>query len=251
MVSNYTIQNKTLVSGTAITGLTSGAGNVVTISPRPVTPTLSLADATKVYDSTTDGPTGVASLFAVSGAIAGDTVALSSTGSVYNSATVADASSLTVSGISVGSVAGSSGSVASDYVSTTASLTTAAAITRAPLAVTAANATKVYGGVNPSLTYGITGFVGSEVLATSGVTGVAAVSTTATETTSVGSVAITPAVGTLAAATTTLLGSLLEPTNLVTPCTSNCTISGNATLAAKGAGSQTITTFPNALPATA
>jgi hypothetical protein len=69
MVSNYTIQNKTLVSGTAITGLTSGAGNVVTISPRPVTPTLSLADATKVYDSTTDGPTGVASLFAVSGAM--------------------------------------------------------------------------------------------------------------------------------------------------------------------------------------
>jgi hypothetical protein len=279
MVSNYTIQSKTLVSGTAITGLTAGAGNVVTISPRPVTPTLSLADASKVYDSTTTGPANVASRFAVSGAIAGDTVSLASTGSVYNLATVADASSLTVSGISVGSVAGSSGSVASDYVSTTASLTTAAAITRAPLAVTAANATKVYGSVNPSLTYGITGFVGSEILATSGVTGVAAVSTTATETTSVGSTAITPAVGTLEAAnysfnyvngalvitprpltfaatkiydaTTTLLGSLLEPTNLVTPCTSNCAISGNATLAAKNTGSQTITAFPNALPATA
>jgi hypothetical protein len=200
MVSNYTIQNKTLVSGTAITGLTAGAGNVVTISPRPVTPTLSLADASKVYDSTTTGPANVASRFAVSGAIAGDTVSLASTGSVYNLATVADASSLTVSGISVGSVASTSGSVASDYVVTAATLTTAAAITKAPLAVTAANATKVYGSVNPALTYAITGFVGSEILATSGVTGAAAVSTTATETTGVGSIPITPAVGTLTAA---------------------------------------------------
>jgi hypothetical protein len=200
MVSNYTIQNKTLVSGTAITGLTAGAGNAVTITPRPVTPTLSLADASKVYDSTTTGPTSVATRFAVAGAIAGDTVSLASTGSVYNAATVAGASSLTVSGITVGSVSGGSGSVASDYVVSSATLTTAAAITKAALAVTADNATKVYGGVNPTLAYAIGGFVGGQDLASSGVSGAATVSTTATATTSVGNVAITPAIGSLAAA---------------------------------------------------
>ena len=214
----------------------------------------------------------------MAGAIVGDTVSLASSGSLYDSATVAGASSLTVSGISVASVAGTNGSVASDYVVSAPTLTTAAAITKAPLAVTASNATKIYGGVNPAFTYGVTGFVGGENLASSGVTGSASVSTTATETTGVGSVAITPTIGTLAAAnysfnfingalsitprplsftatkiydaTTTLSGSLLTPSNLVTPCSSNCVISGNATLAAKNVGSQNITVFPSALPAT-
>jgi len=68
------------------------------------------------------------------------------------------------------------------------------------LTVTADAKTKVYGAANPTLTATITGFVNSETLATSGVTGTASVTTAATALTGVGSATLTAAVGNLVSA---------------------------------------------------
>ena len=72
-------------------------------------------------------------------------------------------------------------------------------ISQAHLTVTANNATKTYGDTNPSLSTAVSGFVNSETLATSGVTGSGAASTTATALTGSGTATITAGVGTLAA----------------------------------------------------
>jgi hypothetical protein len=72
-------------------------------------------------------------------------------------------------------------------------------ITKAVLTVTADNKSRTYGAANPTLTATITGFVNGQTLANSGVTGAAALSTTATATSPVGSYPIAAALGTLAA----------------------------------------------------
>ena len=74
-------------------------------------------------------------------------------------------------------------------------------VTKATLIVTADDQTRIYGDANPTLTASYSGFKNGEALATSGVTGSATLSTSATPTSPVvGSpYAITPAVGTLAA----------------------------------------------------
>jgi hypothetical protein len=77
--------------------------------------------------------------------------------------------------------------------------TQAGSINKAPLTVTAANAVKNLGDSNPALTVALTGFVGGETLATSGVTGNGLATTTATVGTDAGTAVITAAVGTLAA----------------------------------------------------
>jgi hypothetical protein len=63
-------------------------------------------------------------------------------------------------------------------------------INKAHLTVTADNQTRLYGQANPNLTETITGFVNGQDLASSGVTGTATGSTSATATTAVGSPAI-------------------------------------------------------------
>jgi hypothetical protein len=72
-------------------------------------------------------------------------------------------------------------------------------ISRASLTVTANDAQKTQGQNNPVLTATISGFVNNETLATSGVTGAASVTTTATVATPEGTAVITAGVGTLAA----------------------------------------------------
>ncbi|WP_020476098.1 MBG domain-containing protein [Zavarzinella formosa] len=73
-------------------------------------------------------------------------------------------------------------------------------VSKAHLTVTAANKTKVYGDANPALTTTITGFKNGETLATSGVTGAAGASTSATTASHVGDYTITASAGSLAAA---------------------------------------------------
>jgi hypothetical protein len=73
-------------------------------------------------------------------------------------------------------------------------------IAKAPLTITADAKTKIYGAANPALTATITGFVNGETLGTSGVTGAASVTTTATALTGVGSATLTAAVGNLVSA---------------------------------------------------
>jgi len=74
-------------------------------------------------------------------------------------------------------------------------------ILKTPLTVTADNKTRTYGSANPTFTYTITGFINGETLATSGVTGVPNVTTTATQFSPVlasGTYPITPSLGSLA-----------------------------------------------------
>jgi hypothetical protein len=74
------------------------------------------------------------------------------------------------------------------------------AVSKAPLTVTANNVTKQFGAVVPQpLTATITGFVNGQTLSTSGVTGSAACSTTATASSPSGSYPITCTQGTLSA----------------------------------------------------
>ncbi|MDB5911145.1 MAG: hypothetical protein JWP34_5262 [Massilia sp.] len=73
-------------------------------------------------------------------------------------------------------------------------------IDKAHLTVTADNQSKSYGATLPTLTATISGFVNGENLGTSGVAGSAAVTTTATASSAVGSYLITAAPGTLSAA---------------------------------------------------
>ena len=74
-------------------------------------------------------------------------------------------------------------------------------ITKAPLTVTGDAASRAYGAANPTFTATLSGFVNGEVLATSGVSGLAACTSAATPTSPVSppTVAITCTVGTLAA----------------------------------------------------
>jgi hypothetical protein len=72
-------------------------------------------------------------------------------------------------------------------------------VTKAGLTVTAQNVGRYPDIANPTLPYLITGFKNGQTLGTSGVTGTAALSTTAVLSSPVGTYPITPAVGTLAA----------------------------------------------------
>ena len=67
-----------------------------------------------------------------------------------------------------------------------ASATAPFTVTKAPLTVTADDQSRLFGAANPPLTATLSGFVGGETLATSGVTGVASCSTTATSFSAVG-----------------------------------------------------------------
>src|SRR6185369_945579 len=89
-----------------------------------------------------------------------------------------------------------SGADATNYTLTQP--TTTASITQAGLTVTADDKSRTAGQSNPTLTASYSGFVGGETLATSGVTGTPALSTTTTNL--AGTYPITVALGTLSAA---------------------------------------------------
>ncbi|MGD0881340.1 MAG: MBG domain-containing protein [Acidimicrobiales bacterium] len=90
-----------------------------------------------------------------------------------------------------------SGASDANYTITYASGTVT--VSAAVLTVKANNQSKLFGQVNPTLTYAITGFVNGQTLATSGVTGAPACTTTATQTSPAGTYPITCAPGTLSA----------------------------------------------------
>jgi hypothetical protein len=77
--------------------------------------------------------------------------------------------------------------------------TVSATIDKATLTVTADNQSRVYGDVNPTLTYGITGYVAGQNLGNSGVSGTPSITTTAVQGSNVGGYTITSAAGTLTA----------------------------------------------------
>ena len=135
-----------------------------TITPATLTPTLTNSGVTKIYDGTTDAPIGFTPTYSYSGLVSGDTGAsLIDTSAAYNSAHVASATNVTVSGLSISSITGSNGSQASDYSLASSSVNTAATITPATLTLTLTNSsvTKIYDGTTnapagftPTYSYG-------------------------------------------------------------------------------------------------
>ena len=100
-------------------------------------------------------------------------------------------------------------------------------ITKAPLTVTANDASRTYGAANPTFTATLSGFVNGQNLATSGVSGLAACTSAATPTSpaSPPTVAITCAIGTLAA-TNYDFTPFVDGALTITKADAVCTVSG-------------------------
>src|SRR5262249_18671209 len=164
----------------------------------------------KVYDATIAATlnTGSATL---SGVLSGDSVTLnaaSATGA-FADKNAGTAKTVNVSALSL------SGTDGANYSLTQP--TTSADITQAALTVTANNQTRAAGQANPTLTASYSGFVGGETLATSGVTGSPALSTTST--TVAGAYPITIALGSLSSVNYSL--SFVNGVLTVTPASAN------------------------------
>ncbi|MEI7613899.1 MAG: YDG domain-containing protein, partial [Betaproteobacteria bacterium] len=162
---NYSLSSLALggtdASNYYLSGGTQLSGSNGVITPVSLTATLSNTGITKVYDGTVNAPAGFVAAYSVAGLVTGDagvaSVSLSNTGSTYATAN-AGAGSLTTAGLSISSLAGGLGSLPSDYVLSANSITTSAAISKAPLTVTAVVASKTYDG---TLTAAGTGTVGT------------------------------------------------------------------------------------------
>jgi hypothetical protein len=125
--SNYSLPGGAdgVVSGVENT-LDRSDNNTATITAAQLAVRLDAEQISKVYDGTTAGIGQPG--YVVTGLVAGDSAfTLTQTGSAFNAANVKDASTYTVSGISVSGIVG--GSRASDYVLDTNTLTVAGNIT--------------------------------------------------------------------------------------------------------------------------
>ena len=170
-----------LTGGSAANYSLSLVNGTLTITKAPLTATAD--NQTRIYG--TGNPTLT---ITYSGLVNGDTAASINAPTIGTTATT----STTVGTYPITL----SGGTAANYTLTLVNGTLT--INRAALTVTANNQSKIYGAANPGLTYTLSGFVNGETSAV--VSGAAAVTTTATTASAVGAYAITPAVGTLAAA---------------------------------------------------
>ncbi|PYV17386.1 MAG: hypothetical protein DMG21_08510, partial [Acidobacteria bacterium] len=151
---------------------------------------------TKPYDGTT-AATLTSSNFSLTGLVGTDSFTVTQTSGTYNSKDVATATTLTAI-LSAGNFTPVGGMLASNYtLPTTAS--GPGQISKAHLTVTADPQGRSYGDANPTFTATLSGFENGETLGTSGVTGLAACSSTADTPSNAGSYSITCAVGTLTA----------------------------------------------------
>ena len=140
-----------------------------------------------------DGTTGAEVLTrSLSNAVSGDAVSLAGGTAAFADPNAGTGKIVTLTGATL------TGTAAGNYVLDGVAAA-AADITRARLTVRADDKQKVFGQAVPARTYTITGFVGGETLATSGVTGAPALSTTATAASRPGAYPIAVGIGTLAA----------------------------------------------------
>ena len=142
-----TVTGKGNYSGTA-------ASKTYTIEKATVTPSIS-GTASKTYDGTT-AATGLT--ITLEGAVQGDDVTATAASYTYNSANVAEANTVTASGITL------DGEDAGNYTLSALSAQAAGTITRAALTVTADAKSKTYGEADPELTYTATGLKGDDTL---------------------------------------------------------------------------------------
>lgn len=122
-----------------------------------------------------------------SGFVNGETLA---TSGVTGTATGTTAATATTNVGSAAIVASTAGLSATNYDFVASAIDGTLTIDKAHLTVTADDQSRLYGEVNPAFTQTISGFVNGETLATSGVTGTATGSTTATQSTPIGTATI-------------------------------------------------------------
>jgi hypothetical protein len=172
----------------------------VTINAKALTATLTNTGVAKTYDGTTAAPAGFTPTYNVTGYASGDSAAVvTNTGAAYDSAAVGTATKVTVSGLALGGITGTG--APTDYALDASSKDVAASIAKAHLTVTANAANRLYGAANPALTATVSGFVNGETSASAaGFTGTGSATTTAVNTTTVGSAVITAGAGNLSAA---------------------------------------------------
>lgn len=158
-----------------------------TLSVTPAVLTVTADNVTRLYGQA--NPTLTAT---ISGFVNGDTSAVvNGTAHLSTTATASSPVNVYVITADAGTLS------AADY--TFAMVNGLLTVDKAHLTVAADDKTKVYGAPVPTLTFTMTGFVNGETLATSGVTGDAALNTTATAASPVGTYPITVALGSLSA----------------------------------------------------
>ncbi len=178
--------SKVTVSGMALDAITGSNGSLAsdyaldtssrfiaaTITPKALTTSLTNSSATKVYDGTTSAPADFTPGWNVTGFVSGDTAASISGSATYDSAHVASASKVTVSGMTLSGITGSNGSQASDYALDVASRFVNASITARMLTATLNNTgvTKTYDGTDSAPAgfvpgWNVTGFVSGDTAA--------------------------------------------------------------------------------------
>jgi hypothetical protein len=160
------------------------------VTPRAIV--VKAADATKTYGQTLT-LIGTEFTLAAGDLVNGDTltsVTLASTGTAATASVAASPYAITVSAVQ--------GIGLSNYDITY--LHGELTVTKAHLTLTADNQSRLFGAVNPPLTYTLSSFVNGQTAATAGITGAPTLATDATADSPVGSYAITIDLGTLAAA---------------------------------------------------
>lgn len=160
-------------------GLNTALSGAFSILPATVTANVTVNG--KVYDATTGATIATRSL---TGALGGDNVTLIGGSASFATKTVANAKTVTVSGLSL------TGTAAANYLLASTTVTTTASITPATLTGTAGNQTRLYGQVNPAFTITYTGFVSGEDASL--LTGTLSFSTAAGTNSPVGNYPITP-----------------------------------------------------------
>jgi filamentous hemagglutinin family protein len=194
--------NATAATGAGTATITAGVGSLtaanydfsnlvngtLTINKAPLTVTAN--NASKTY-----GDANPSLSTTVSGFVNGETLA---TSSVAGSG-IATTTATTATGAGTATITAGLGNLTAANYDFSNLVNGSLTINKAPLTVTANNASKTYGDANPSLSTTVSGFVNGEILATSGVAGTGAATTTATTTTAVGTAVITAGVGSLTA----------------------------------------------------
>ncbi|WP_215299723.1 autotransporter-associated beta strand repeat-containing protein, partial [Polynucleobacter sp. AP-Nino-20-G2] len=160
-------------SGLSLTGTQAGNYTLTITSPASgtitratLTPTITNTGVTKTYDGTVSS--SITPTYSFAGLVSGDTAAtITNTGTTYNDAHVANATTVTAAGLVITAITGNKSSVAGDYVLDATSKTVAGTITRATLTPTITNTgvTKTYDGtVSSSITptYSFAGLVSGD-----------------------------------------------------------------------------------------
>ncbi len=180
-VGSYAIS----LSGGSAANYTIGLVNA-TLTVTKVSLTVAANIQTKVY-----GGANPVLTYAVSGFVNGDTA------SVISGAATVTTAATNLSSVGTYIITPAAGTLAATNYSFGPFVNGTLTVTPASLTVTANNQTKVYGAANPTLTYNVSGFVNGDTSSVVG--GAAAMTTTATSASGVGSYTITPALGTLSA----------------------------------------------------